>query len=61
VLFSREGRITWRIRVVRRDTGAVVHSRLFDQEAEARMHYTRLRSDVATLAAATFRATYALP
>ena len=61
VLFSREGRVLWRVRVVRRDTGAVVHSLLFDKERDAQAHYDELRSDVAALEAPEFRAAYELP
>lgn len=60
VLFSREGRTMWRVRVVRRDTGTVVFSSLHGSEEQARREWAALRADAERMDAEGFRAAHGL-
>jgi FeoA domain len=61
VLFSRAGRMAWRVRVVHRGDGAIVLSEAFGAEADARRRLDELLRDAASLDAASFRARHRLP
>jgi hypothetical protein len=61
VLCSRVERDSWRVRVVRRDGGAVVRSEGFDGQPAARRRFEELRGDAERLAAAAFRERHGLP
>jgi hypothetical protein len=60
VLVSRLDRRSWRVRVIDRASGVIVHSEWFEEEASARRH-GELSGDAEALDAAAFRARYRLP
>jgi hypothetical protein len=61
VLVSRLARRAWRVRVIDRNSGVVVHSEWFEDEPAARRRHQELAGDAAALDAAAFRARYRLP
>ena len=61
VLVSRLDRRSWRVRVIDRASGVIVHSEWFEEEAAARRRHGELAGDAGALDAAAFRARYRLP
>jgi hypothetical protein len=61
VLVSRLDRHSWRVRVIDRASGAVVHSEWFEHEAAARRRFQELSGDADALDATGFRGRYRLP
>jgi hypothetical protein len=61
VLVSRLDRRSWRVRVIDRASGVIVHSEWFEEEEAARRRFQELSGDADALDAAAFRARYRLP